>query len=138
MMAGSGSKPTGIPTLKEMVEKSYPLAREGIEAAEEPSSGSGEGMEVVPLARLVLPAVGNCRVAVTRLERRFAALRCVEAIRLYAAAHDGRLPEFLDEVTEVPIPGKPFPYRLEGDTAVLEAAGPDTSHPRRYRLTLAE
>jgi hypothetical protein len=46
-------------------------------------------------------------------------------------------------VTEVPIPvnpftGKPFAYRLEGDTAVLDAGGPEISRPRQYRLTLAE
>jgi hypothetical protein len=63
-----------------------------------------------------------------RLDRRVAALRCVEAIRLYAAAHGGRLPPTLAAVKEVPVPedpltGKPFAYRLENDTATLEAAG---------------
>ena len=56
---------------------------------------------------------------------------------------DGKLPASLDDVTEVPIPvnpftGKAFGYRLEGDTAVLEAAGPKISRPRQYRLKLAE
>ncbi len=58
----------------------------------------------------------------TRIDRQIAALRCVEAIRLYAAAHDGNLPPSLDEIKEVPVPfdpvnGKPFTYRLAGDRA---------------------
>lgn len=59
-----------------------------------------------------------------RLERRIAMLRTIEAIRVYAAAHDGKLPESLDAITEVPIPldpatGKPFPFTREGDVAVV-------------------
>ena len=58
-----------------------------------------------------------------------ATLQCIEAIRLYMASHDGRLPGSLDEITEVPIPlnpmtGKPFPYRLEGDKAILDSFAP--------------
>ena len=58
------------------------------------------------------------------LDRRVAALRVVEAIRMHAAANGGKLPATLDAVTIVPIPldpvtGKPFAYRVEGDTAVL-------------------
>src|SRR5262249_35611813 len=49
-------------------------------------------------------------------DRQIALLLAIEAIRLYAAAHDGQLPETLDQVTEVPLPedpatGKPFLYR---------------------------
>ncbi len=78
--------------------------------------------------------------------RRLATLRVIEAIRLFAANHEGRLPKTLDEITEVPIPinpvtGKPFPYELEGDTAVLKAdGGPDEriTDQREYRIKLAE
>ena len=43
---------------------------------------------------------------------------------MYAAAHDGRLPEKLSDLT-VPVPvdpitGQPFAYQLEDDTAVIE------------------
>ena len=68
-----------------------------------------------------------------------AALRCVEAIRLYAATHEGNLPPSLDAIHEVPIPispvtGKPFGYCLEGDVAVLDAGGlPRASQPRHYQ-----
>jgi hypothetical protein len=61
-----------------------------------------------------------------RIERRFDALRCVEAIRLYAAGHDGKLPAALKDITEGPIPadpmtGKPFEYEVKGDRARLSA-----------------
>lgn len=53
-------------------------------------------------------------------------LRLLEALRLYAAQHDARLPDRLDDVTEVPIPidpvtGRPFEYRRDGAKARLQA-----------------
>ncbi len=80
----------------------------------------------VPLARLLLPAVKKVFGARTRVDRRVAALRCVEAVRLYAAAHDGKLPASLDDIKDVPIPadpvtGKPFGYRLVGDRAFFSS-----------------
>jgi hypothetical protein len=58
------------------------------------------------------------------LDRRVAALRVVEAIRLYAASHDGMLPEELSQIVEVPVPGdpatgNPFEYCRDGTTSVL-------------------
>jgi hypothetical protein len=55
-----------------------------------------------------------------------AADRVIEAIRMYAALHGGKLPRSLSEITVVPVPnhprfGTPFPYTLEGDKAILEA-----------------
>ena len=51
-------------------------------------------------------------------------MRIIEALRLYASAHDGRLPEKLGDLT-VPVPGdpingQPFTYQLDGETAVIE------------------
>jgi hypothetical protein len=76
--------------------------------------------------------------AEARLDRRVAALRVVEAVRLYAAAHDGKLPESLDRITEVPVPldpvtGKSFGYRLEGSHA--EVSGTNGSMDPVYRLS---
>ena len=76
----------------------------------------------IPLAKLFLPATVKVYSARTRLDRRIAALRCVEAVRLYAAAHDGQLPASLEDVKDVPLPldpvnGKPFDYRVVGDRA---------------------
>ena len=80
----------------------------------------------VPLATLLLPAVKKVFAARTRIDRRVAALRCVEAVRLYAAAHDGKLPASLDDIKDVPVPddpvtGKPFGYRLVGDRAFFSS-----------------
>src|SRR5207253_1633429 len=66
--------------------------------------------------------------AQTRIEQRIALLRHVEAIRLHAAANDGKLPATLTEI-KVPLPddpftGKPFRYRLDGATAHLQGTPP--------------
>ncbi len=98
------------------------------------------------LARPLLPAVQKVFTARARTDRKFAALRCVEAVRLYAAAHGGKLPPTLAAVKEVPIPddpltGKPFEYKVEGDKATLVGPLPDDlkGNPAfglRYELTL--
>lgn len=80
------------------------------------------------LARLLLPALNKVRVSQGRLEQKIALLRCVEALRMYAAAHGGKLPEKLADV-EVPLPvdpfsGKPFRYELKDGTAHLRGTAP--------------
>lgn len=75
-----------------------------------------------------LPAPTRVRRAQGRLEQRVALLRHVEALRLYAADHDGKLPDRLDDVT-VPLPpdpftGRPFRYAVEGATAHLRGSPP--------------
>jgi hypothetical protein len=75
----------------------------------------------------LLPRVGDARRSQGVLEQRIAILRHVEALRMYAAAHAGKLPEKLADV-EVPLPadpftGKPFGYAASGATAKLTAAG---------------
>ncbi len=82
--------------------------------------------EIVPLFSVLAPATGAVANASARHERSFAMLRTIEALRMYAAAHDGRGPKQLEDITEVPVPsdpatGKPFIYRADGDTAILEA-----------------
>src|SRR5260370_24327295 len=76
----------------------------------------GDG-PLFPLAGQFVPAVEKVLMARTRLDRRIAALRNVEALRLYAAAHDGRWPERLEDVKDGPVPlhpatGKPLDSRL--------------------------
>jgi hypothetical protein len=82
-----------------------------------------------------------------RLDRRLAMLQAVEAIRAYAAGHDGALPAKLADVTETPVPedpmlGRAFEYRVEGNTFVLGAPPPSTSPADasfgvRFEVTLA-
>jgi len=71
----------------------------------------------------LLPDAIALRRAQARLEQRIAVLRHVEALRMYAAEHGGKLPEKLADVP-VPLPadsftGQPFAYRAEGSTAHL-------------------
>jgi hypothetical protein len=107
---------------------------------EEAERDRGDGLgELLPLWAAKVHEAG------TRLERQVAALRCVEAIRLYAAAHEGKLPAALADVTEVPLPIDPFTgkgfdgyYKRSGDTAVLDVPPPPdmpVNLGRRYELT---
>ena len=105
-------------------------ANPGLNKAEEDlKKAIVEGREVLPIAALLLPALRAASVAGARTDREIAVLRILEALRLYGAAHDGRLPDKLGDVTEAPIPndpvtGKEFLYRKAGDTAVLDAQTP--------------
>jgi hypothetical protein len=90
-----------------------------------------------------MPAIQAVRSAQVRLERDVASLRVVEALRMYAADHDGKLPKTLDEITAVPIPPNPatgnsFEYRLDGTTAVLELPPSDgLNFSRRFEIQIA-
>ena len=80
------------------------------------------------LFTIFVPSVYKIRQAQGRLEQKIALLRHVEAVRLYAAEHGGKLPERLSDVT-VPLPpdpftGKPFRYAVEGSVAHLRGNPP--------------
>lgn len=104
------------------------------------------GEEGLPLASLMLPAVQRVQFRQAWLDRRVALLRCIEAIRLHAAAHQGQLPAALADIKEVPIPidpvtGRGFDYLCEGNRAILSAPPPLGEKPAannslRYELTL--
>jgi hypothetical protein len=75
-----------------------------------------------------LPALEKVRQAHGRLEQRIALLRHVQALRLYAADHGGKLPPTLGDIG-VPLPadpftGKPFGYKLEAETAQVIGTPP--------------
>jgi len=68
-----------------------------------------------------LPGIRAARNAQARIEQRVALFRHVEAIRMYAAGHEGTLPGGLADV-KAPLPvspftGKPFAYLVEAGTA---------------------
>jgi hypothetical protein len=89
-----------------------------------PEAGNGGDSLLTDL----VPCILKDRRALGRLEQRIALLRHVEALRLYAADHDGRLPARLTEV-RVPLPldpftGKPFVYKIEAATAHLDGSPP--------------
>ena len=95
----------------------------------------------------IASAVLNVRRASARLDQRLALLRCVEALRMYAAENDGKLPAKLDDV-KLPLPvdpftGKPFLYELAGDTAILRGTPPAgqekvAAYNVRYEVTIAK
>ncbi len=105
---------------------------------------SAPDTEAGRLTRLFLPALTKVELAQVRIERKLAALRVIEALRMHAAAHDGQLPDKLDEVAIAPVPndpgtGRPFEYRRDGQTATLLSRIPGESLEMtglRYRVTI--
>ncbi len=82
----------------------------------------------------LLPHVVKVRRQQAQLEQRIALLRHVEALRLYAAAHDGRLPEKLADIL-VPLPDDPFtgkPFRYQVDGAVAHLRGSPLGGEEKY------
>jgi hypothetical protein len=74
----------------------------------------------------LLPQIVRLRRTQGQLEQQIALLRHVEALRLHAAGHDGRLPAALSDIS-LPLPvdpvtGKPFVYGVEGTTAHLRGS----------------
>ncbi|WZO95803.1 hypothetical protein EP7_002773 [Isosphaeraceae bacterium EP7] len=103
---------------------------------------------LLTLFDLLTPAINSARLATLRLERHLDAMQCIEAIRLDASLHGGKLPASLEAITEAPTPidvisGKPFSYAVNGDTATLSAPVPPggPNHPAysiNYLIKLAK
>jgi len=95
--------------------------------------------------RREVPQVLYIRYQLARSDQYLALMRTIEALRDYAAAHDGHPPQNLHQVT-LPLPvnpltGKPFEYRGQGQSATLEAPSPAWRGPRsgwRYELTFTK
>jgi len=89
-----------------------------------------------------LPATSQYYTAIVRSQRTFALLRTVEALRDFIATND-RLPESLEEVTNLPVPNnplteKPFGYQIEdaeARTVILETGGEAQHAPMRLKIT---
>ncbi len=97
---------------------------------EKASDGDGDG-----LFADLLPHIIKLRRTQGRLEQQIALLRHVEALRLYAAEHDGKLPAKLSDIP-VPLPadpvtGKPFAYSAERNTAHLRGGSLRDGEDRR-------
>ncbi len=96
------------------------------------------------LSRIFFPALPIVTAQQARIESNVAALRVIEALRMYAAHHDGRLPDDLHDVTEVFIPddpstGRPFEYTRQGGAATLVSHVPGDPLPSnglRYRVSI--
>lgn len=125
----------------------FPQAREGMRMA-------GERLEAAQredplgnfLPSLLLPAISHAYVRFADLDRRVAALRCVEALRMHAAGSGGQFPDRLDQVQAAPVPedpltGRPFTYAGGGTTARLElpaVGGDNPKHGRIYDITVRD
>jgi hypothetical protein len=93
----------------------------------------------------LLPHIAKLRRTQGELERQIALLRHVEALRLYAAKHAGKLPARLSDMT-VPLPadpvtGQPFAYAVEAGSAHIRATAlPDQDKSTRddvhYEVTI--
>jgi hypothetical protein len=121
----------------------YAQAR-GVSDDAEKRLKSAPDTEAKRLGGALVPTVFRMMVAQTRLDRKIAALRVIEALRLYAAANNGKLPTRLDQITEVPAPddpgtGKPFEYTSDGVTATVIGRLPGERLANagiRYKLTI--
>ena len=97
----------------------------------------------IPLVVLMLPGTLKVTFNQARLERKLAMLRTIEALRFYAATHDGKFPPTLAAVKETLIPldpmtGLSFAYERDGDTATLRASPPAKTVPTNNNTVVYE
>jgi hypothetical protein len=89
---------------------------------------------------LMIPALSQVSLATAKLDRSVALLRIVEALRMYAAGHEGQWPKELEDcdvpIPEDPVMGKAFIYEIEDGKAVIESMGPNMQSSVRYELML--
>ena len=86
------------------------------------------------------PAQARILFIQKRANRDLFVLQTVEALRLYASTHQGQFPKTLAELTR-PVPddpttGKPFGYRLEQGTAIIESTPKEASPKERLQYIL--
>jgi len=101
----------------------YPALIEKANAFDIWSKKLKTGATIDPLAQ-TLPVMTGVVGKFARADRQLAALTAVEALRAYAAANGGKLPEQLDDVVETPVPanpmtGKPFTYAMANGVATI-------------------
>jgi hypothetical protein len=126
----------------------YPRAYKGLDEADRRIGAGQQGKHQGLPFVAVLPAIRAVFIVPARIDRRLDAIQCIEAIRLYAAAHDGTLPPSLEAISEAPAPldpatGMPFEYKVGDHSATLTAPNiPGASiHPFyqiRYELKLVQ
>lgn len=115
----------------------YWRASEGMRKAEEAFVKSDASR--TNLFAALIPSLGRAYLMQARLARQAAVLQCIEGIRMYAAANDGRLPQRLDELKDSPSPidpftGKPLPYKVSGDTFTIESVVPPGASPKDVEI----
>lgn len=104
----------------------YSQAHRGLrEAEKQVFEGASAGIPFVAM----LPGIQGVFNVPERTDRRFAILRVVEGVRMYAASHGGSPPPSLDALAESPAPldpatGTTFAYSVAGSTASVDAPPP--------------
>ena len=106
----------------------YWQAHDGLMRAQDAFAVAERGMPRTPLMAF-LPALGRATFTGAKLDRSIAAVQTVEAIRAYAATHDGQPPAKLDDLTDTPPPldpttGRTFAYAVDGGRVTLESPAP--------------
>jgi hypothetical protein len=96
------------------------------------------------IIRMLLPAISKVYSAQVRTDHVLARTRAAEALRLYAAAHDGKAPPKFADVGDLPLPIDPYTgkgfdgyYQFADGKGVLETPAPaplPKSFGRRYEI----
>jgi hypothetical protein len=97
--------------------------------------------EIMPLAASGQLSFADLMRIQTKVPFAIARLRIFEALRVYAAAHDGNLPKELADIHEVPIPLNPyddrqFTYHCDGSHAALSVESGPGKGPWRCEITM--
>ncbi len=124
----------------------YYQAYKGMDKALERGINAAQTRPLLRVFNVLTPAIRSIIIAQLMVDRRLDAIQCIEAIRIYGAAH-GKFPDGLEDISEAPVPidvatGLPFGYRVQGKHAVLSApspsGGPDIPQYRtKYELEWA-
>lgn len=116
-------------------------------AIENEQAGAG-GVRNLLLRKQSKQVLDPALARIMRMQERFGnnlnVLQSVEAIRHYAATHDGRLPEKSGDITDLEFPNdvttdKPLEYRRTARGAVVQSAipeGGDAADMTRYEIVL--
>jgi hypothetical protein len=123
----------------------HPEAMPGLDAFNKSIANKKTEGHSLYLVEMLLPTISKVKGAETRITQRAAYLRIIEAIRLYAADNNGKLPASLNDL-KVPIPsdpvtGKPFSFSVKDGTITLTGANPNPGlevSNRVYEIKLRE
>ena len=66
-------------------------------------------------------------------------MAAVEALRTYAAANGGKLPERLEDVTETPVPANPMtglPFQYEASGGVAKISDLSSDEPLEFTVRI--
>ncbi len=100
---------------------------------------AAEATSIVDPFLNLMTSVEPVSLAEVRTERLVAAHAAIEALRIHAAAHGGKLPAQLADVSLAPVPldpttGKHFLYATSGNTGTIKSDAPAGKNPEYFAL----